>query len=176
MTLLHGLVLAVLAQRLAELWYARRNDARLLAAGGIEHGAGHYPLLVLLHGAWLLALWLLVPAGAPVDWWLLAAFGLAQLCRLWVLISLGRWWTTRVITLPGAPLVRRGPYRFLRHPNYLVVAAEIALLPLAFGAWRIALVFSLLNGLLLAWRIRVEDAALADRREASQRGGKVTPA
>jgi methyltransferase len=176
MTLLQGLVLAVLAQRLAELWYARRNEARLLAAGAIEHGAGHYPLLVLLHGAWLLALWLLVPAGAPIDWRLLAAFGLAQLCRLWVLISLGRWWTTRVITLPGAPLVRRGPYRFLRHPNYLVVAAEIALLPLAFGAWRIALVFSLLNGLLLAWRIRVEDAALADRRAAAQRGGNVTPA
>lgn len=164
MTLLHGLLLAVLAQRIGELVYARRNEARLKAAGGIEHGAGHYPLVVGLHGAWLLALWLLVPASQPVDWWLLGAFGLAQLGRLWVLASLGRWWTTRVITLPGAPLVRRGPYRYLRHPNYLVVAAEIALLPLAFGAWEIALVFSVLNAVLLAWRIRIENAALADRR------------
>lgn len=176
MTLLQALVLAVLAQRLAELWYARRNEARLRAAGGVEHGARHYPFLVLLHAGWLAALWLLVPAETPVDWLLLAGFGIAQLGRLWVLVSLGRWWTTRIITVPDAPLVRRGPYRFLRHPNYLVVAVEIALLPLAFGAWKIALVFSLLNGLLLAWRIRIEDAALAGRRLLPQRGGKVTPA
>jgi methyltransferase len=164
MTLLHGVLLAVVAQRLGELLYARRNEARLRAAGGTEHGAGHYPLFVLLHAAWLVALWAWVPAAAPADWWLLGGFGLAQLGRVWVLVSLGRWWTTRIITLSGAPLVRRGPYRFLRHPNYLIVVAEIALLPLAFGAWRIALVFSLLNALLLAWRIRIENRALAGRR------------
>lgn len=167
MTLLHAVLLAVLAQRLGELAYARRNEARLKSTGGVEHGAAHYPLFVLLHAGWLLALWAWVPPQTPANWWLLGGFATAQLARLWVLVSLGRWWTTRVITLPGAPLVRRGPYRFVRHPNYLIVVAEIALLPLAFGAWRIALAFSLLNALLLAWRIRIEDRALAERRRAA---------
>src|SRR5262249_24074026 len=98
---------------------------------------------------------------------LLAAFAILQGLRLWVLLSLGRYWTTRIITVPGAPLVRRGPYRFLRHPNYLVVAAEIAMLPLAFGAWVVAVVFSALNAALLAWRIALEDQALAPRRQVS---------
>ena len=84
--------------------------------------------------------------------------------RLWVILRLGRCWTTRIITLPGAPLVRRGPYQFLRHPNYLIVQAEIAVLPLAFGAWEVALLFSVLNGQLLRRRIRIEDEALAPRR------------
>jgi len=171
MTLLHGVLLAVLAQRLGELFYARRNEARLKAAGGIEHGAGHYPLFILLHGAWLAALWAWVPAAASVNWWLLGGFAVAQLGRLWVLASLGRWWTTRIITLPGAPLVRCGPYRYVRHPNYVIVVAEIALLPLAFDAWEIAIAFSLLNALLLGWRIRIEDRALADRRTAGALSG-----
>lgn len=95
-------------------------------------------------------------------WPLLVLFALLQLARLWVIASLGPFWTTRVITLPGAPLIRRGPYRWLRHPNYLIVAGEIAVLPLAFGAWTIALVFSVANALLLAYRIRIEEeAALA---------------
>ncbi len=158
-------VLLVALQRLAELIYARRNARRLLAAGATEAGAGHYPLLVLLHAVWLAALFFLVPAAAEVNWGLLALFLLLQAGRVWVIASLGRYWTTRVITLPEAPLVRRGPYRFLRHPNYLIVVAEIAVLPLAFGAWQIALVFSLLNAALLAWRIRVEDRALAPRRQ-----------
>lgn len=154
-------VLLVAAQRLGELAYARRNTKRLLAAGGVEHGAGHYPLIVALHGGWLVALFALVPPEAPADWRLLACYGLLQLGRLWVIASLGARWTTRVITLPGAPLVRRGPYRFLRHPNYLIVALEIPLLPLAFGAWQMALGFGLANLALLAHRIRVEDRALA---------------
>ena len=159
------LVLGLVAtQRLAELIHSRRNTRRLLAEGGHEVGAGHYPLIVGLHAAWLLALLLLVPSEAPVNWPLLALFLALQAARLWVLASLGRFWTTRIVILPGAPLVRRGPYRYLRHPNYLVVAAEIAVLPLVFGAWGIALVFSLLNLVLLIQRIRVEDAALAPRR------------
>jgi len=97
---------------------------------------------------------------------LLGLYGLLLGFRLWVMVSLGPYWTTRIITLPQAPLVRRGPYRFMRHPNYAVVAAEIAVLPLVFGAWHIAVVFSLLNLLLLRLRIRVEDAALASRRSA----------
>ena len=119
----------------------------------------------MLHGAWLVAVFALVPPEAPVSWPLLALYGLLQVGRAWVLVTLGRYWTTRVITVPGAPLVRRGPYRLMRHPNYLVLAGEIAVLPLAFGAWEIALVFSLANAALLAWRIRVEDAALAPRRQ-----------
>ena len=153
--------LLVALQRLAEVGHARRNARRLLAAGGVEHGAGHYPLLVALHGAWLAALFALVPAEAPANWGLLGLYGLLQLGRLWVIASLGRRWTTRVIVVPGAPLVTRGPYRFLRHPNYLIVALEIPVLPLAFGAWPIALAFGLANLALLAHRIRVEARALA---------------
>ncbi len=167
MTAVQIVVLLVALQRLAELAYARRNTRRLLAAGGIEAGAGHYPLMVLLHAAWLVALLFMVPADAPLHWALLALFLLLQAGRLWVIASLGRYWTTRVITLPEAPLVRRGPYRYLRHPNYVIVAAEIAALPLAFGAWELALVFSLLNAGVLAWRIRIEDRVLAVRRQGA---------
>jgi methyltransferase len=159
-------VLLVAAQRLAEVAWARRNERHLRAAGGVEIGARHYSLFFILHGSWLAALWLGVPPDAPVVWPLLWLFALLQAARLWVIASLGRYWTTRIITVPGAPLVRRGPYRWLPHPNYLVVAGEIAVLPLAFGAWHVALVFSTLNGLLLWYRFRVEDAALAPRRAA----------
>ena len=164
MSLPQVLALLIAVQRLVEMAHAGRNARRLLAEGGIEYGAGHFPLLVALHGAWLLAIFALVPPEAPVSWPLLGLYGLLQIGRAWVLVSLGRYWTTRVISVPGAPLVRRGPYRLMRHPNYLVLAGEIAVLPLAFGAWKIALAFSLANAALLAWRIRVEDAALAPRR------------
>lgn len=157
------IVALVAAERAAELILAARNTRALLARGAVEVGAGHYPLLVLLHGAWLAALLFLVPADAPTAWGWLGAFAVLQALRLWIIHSLGPFWTTRVITLPGAPLVRRGPYRFLRHPNYVVVAAEIAVLPLVFGAWRVAAVFSVLNLALLAWRIRIEQRALAPR-------------
>lgn len=172
-TLGQVIVLAVALQRLAELVYARRNTARLRRAGAVEVGAGHYPLIVLLHAAWLVSL--LVVAGrveAP-SWPLIAIYGLLQPVRLWVIATLGRFWTTRILTLPGAPLVARGPYRLCRHPNYAVVAAEVAILPLAFGAWQLALIFSVANGLLLGWRIRVEDEALRSRRDA---GARVAPA
>jgi methyltransferase len=140
-------VALVAAQRLGELAYARRNTSRLLARGAREVGAGHYPLLV---------------SAAP-HWPLIGLFVLLQIGRIWVIWTLGPFWTTRIVTLPGAPLVRRGPYRFFRHPNYLVVALEIAVLPLAFDAWEVALIFSLLNAVLLVHRARVETAALAER-------------
>ena len=158
------IVALVAAQRVAELIYGRSNEAALKRRGGIEIGQRHYPLFALLHTAWLVSLLLLVPAGTPVSWPFLALFLALQALRLWVMASLGPYWTTRVITLPQERLVRRGPYRALRHPNYAVVAGEIAVLPLVFGAWRIALVFSLLNAALLAWRIRLEERALAPRR------------
>lgn len=154
----------VLLQRLAELWLARRNTERLLDAGAIEHGAEHYPYIVLLHAAWLVTLVFLTPATAPVNYAWLGAFVALQAARVWILVSLGRLWTTRILTVPGAPLVRRGPYRYLRHPNYVVVAGEIAVLPLVFGHWEVAAIFSALNFLLLRERIRVENEALAERR------------
>jgi methyltransferase len=157
----HLLILLVAAQRLGELLYARRNDRRLRAAGGVEYGAGHYPLLVGLHTAWLVALFLSVAPGAPILWGPLAVYLLLQGLRVWTLASLGGCWTTRVIVVPGAELVRRGPYRFLRHPNSVIVALEIPVLPLVFGAWPLAVGFGLANLAVLAWRLRVEERALA---------------
>jgi methyltransferase len=158
-------VLLVAIERLGELLYAERNTRALRRRGAVEIGRNHYPLIVALHAAWLVALVALVPAATRPDPVILGLFVALQGLRLWVLASLGPYWTTRIVNLPGAPLVRRGPYRFLRHPNYVVVIAEIAILPLAFGAWGIALAFSIANGLLLTWRIRVEERALAPRRE-----------
>lgn len=164
MSVLVVALLVVAAERVAELWLARRNTRILLARGGVEHGRGQYPYFVLLHAAWLAALLVLVPWDTPPSWTFLGLFAVVQAGRFWVLWSLGGYFTTRIVTLPGAPLVRRGPYRFMRHPNYLVVVAEIALLPLAFRAYAIAIVFSILNLGLLSWRIRVEDRVLAPRR------------
>ncbi|MCW0235090.1 MAG: hypothetical protein OJJ21_15925 [Ferrovibrio sp.] len=164
MTIFHAVLAFVILQRLAELAWSARNTRRLLARGGREIGARHYPLFVLLHASWLAALALTVPAETQPDWSLLGVFALLQLLRIWVVATLGPYWTTRIITLDDAPLVRRGPFRWLRHPNYTVVVAEIAVLPLAFGAWPVALVWSLLNAALLWHRIRVENAALQTRR------------
>ncbi len=164
MSPLYWLVALVAAERVVELALARRNTRRLMSEGGVEHGARHYPLIVALHTAWLASLALFGDAQAPIEWPFLALFAALQAARVWVLASLGRFWTTRVIAVPGAPLVRRGPYRFMRHPNYAVVVGEIAVLPLVFGAWEIAALFSVLNAAILKHRIAVEDAALAPRR------------
>jgi methyltransferase len=159
------IVVALVAlQRLGELNYAARNTRHLKQCGAVEYGRGHYPLLIALHAAWLLAIVVFVPAEAAINWLPLGLFILLQAARLWIVATLGAYWTTRIISLPGTPLVRRGPYRLMRHPNYVVVIGEIALLPLAFGAWPIAVAFSILNLTLLAWRKRVEDEALDDRR------------
>ena len=149
----------VTAQRLVELPIARANTVRLLAAGGHEVGARHYPLIVAVHVAWLACLWWLAP-GSSINLVLLGLFALVEVGRIWVLQTLGARWTTRIIVVPGETLVARGPYRFVRHPNYAVVAAEIALLPLVFGLWQVALVFSLLNAAALTVRIRAENEAL----------------
>ena len=153
----------VTLQRLAELRLADRNSRRLLADGALEHAAGHYPFLVGLHMAWLAALWWWAP-GRAIDWALLALFALLQLGRIWVIATLGKRWTTRIIVKPGAPLVRSGPYRFLNHPNYWIVSAEIAVLPLVFGLVGIAIAFSLLNAIILWVRIRAENSALESLR------------
>ena len=153
----------VTLQRLAELWLANRNSRDLLANGAREVGAGHYPLIVALHTAWLAALWFWAP-GRPISLPLLFVFALLQLGRVWVIASLGPRWTTRIIVKPDEPLVRSGPYRWLSHPNYVVVVLEIAVLPLVFGLWQLALVFTLLNAAVLTIRIRAENDALASLR------------
>ena len=154
-----ALLAFVTLQRLVELPIAAANTKRLLAAGGHEVGAGHYSLLVAVHVAWLATLWWLAP-GRPIDLLFLALLALIEAGRIWVLRTLGPRWTTRIIVVPGEKLVASGPYRFLNHPNYLVVIGEIAVLPLVFGLWQIALLFSLLNAAALTVRIRAENAAL----------------
>jgi methyltransferase len=154
------LLALVTAQRLGELVLAGSNTKRLKAQGAYEVAPGHYPLIVILHGAWLIGLWWLA-WNRPLNLPLAALFLVIEGLRVWVLMSLGPRWTTRIIILPNAPLVRRGPYRFIPHPNYTVVAAEIAVLPLAFGLWAYAVVFTVLNAAILFVRIRAENAALA---------------
>ncbi|HWK45752.1 MAG TPA: isoprenylcysteine carboxylmethyltransferase family protein [Stellaceae bacterium] len=166
MTAVYWILAAVALQRLLELVYAARNTRRLKARGAVEIGANHYPLFILLHGSWLISLAILVPADTQPNWWLIAAFAVFQGLRVWVVATLGPYWTTRIITLPQAPLVRRGPFRWVRHPNYMVVICEIALLPLAFGAVELAVIYSALNLALIAYRIRIEERALAPRRTA----------
>ncbi|SMF61621.1 isoprenylcysteine carboxyl methyltransferase family protein [Allosphingosinicella indica] len=149
----------VTLQRLGELLLAARNTRALVAQGAYEVSPGHYPLIVSVHAGWLGVLWWLAP-GQPVSWPLIALFALLQIARLWVIATLGPRWTTRIIILPGAPLITGGPYRFMRHPNYAVVVAEIALLPLAFGLETVAVVFTFLNAFALTLRLRAEDKAL----------------
>ena len=161
MTLNLIILTLVTLQRLGELWLSNRNTRHLLAKGAREHAAGHYPLIVALHTAWLAALWWLAPTR-PIDGFWLGLFVIIELVRIWVLASLGARWTTRIIILPDAPLVRRGPYRFVNHPNYLVVISEIAVLPLVFGLWQVALIFSILNAAVLTIRIREENRALSE--------------
>ncbi len=153
----------VTVQRLLEMRLAHGNSRRLLGDGAVEFGRGHYPFIVALHLAWLATLWWWAP-GRPISIPLLVLFGLLQLGRLWVIATLGPRWTTRIIVIPGKPLVRSGPYRYVSHPNYLIVAMEIAVLPMVFGLWQAAVIFTLSNAFVLTVRIRAEDKALGSLR------------
>ena len=158
------LVLALVTlQRLGELLLAERNTRRLLARGAHEVARGHYPYMVAVHAGWLAALWLLGP-GPPIHVIPLIVYAALQVVRVWVIATLGERWTTRIIILPGEPLVRHGPYRWLDHPNYLIVIAEIAVLPLVFGLAVVAGFFSVLNAIVLWVRLREENEALAPHR------------
>lgn len=168
MTVLYAIIALVVVERLAELAIARRNTALLIAGGGVEHGRGHYPLLVILHGCWLLAMVILIPENTRPNWWLLGIFLALQPVRYWIIATLGQRWTTRLIVMPDTQPIQTGPYRWLRHPNYAVVAAEILLLPLAFGAWEIALGFSALNAAILSIRISAENRALYPLRSQNR--------
>ena len=171
MSLATVILVLVTLQRLGELVLARRNTERLKARGAIEIGARHYPLIVSVHAAWLVALWIF-GRDQEVDLLLLALFVVLQGLRLWVLATLRSRWTTRIIVLPGEPLVVSGPYRYFSHPNYAIVAAEIATLPLALHLPVIALVFSVLNAMVLIIRLRAEGRAL---NAATGRPARATP-
>jgi methyltransferase len=166
MILAEAILGLVTLQRLGELALAKCNTDRLRAQGAYEVAAGHYPLIVALHGAWLAGLWyfVVVDASGAVDgragWAWLGVFVILQALRVWVIATLGSRWTTRIIVLPGAPLVASGPYRLVSHPNYCVVAAEILVLPLVFGMVWYGIVFTTLNAAVLWIRIRAEGAAL----------------
>jgi methyltransferase len=151
------LIAYVVIQRVAELAYANANTRRLLAEGGREYGAQHYPLFIVLHSGWLISIALFAKPATIPDMLLLNLFVASQTFRFWTLASIGRWWTTRI-------KVKRGPYRFIKHPNYALVVVEIALLPLILGAPAMALTFSILNAALLWWRMRVENAVLGERK------------
>jgi methyltransferase len=145
--------------RIGELFLARRNTAALLARGAIELSAGHYPAIVALHAGWLAALWL-YGTGQSVSVGWLVVFLVLQVLRVWVLVTMGRRWTTRIIVLPGERLVASGPFRFVSHPNYLVVIGEIAVLPLCLGLPWVAVIFSVLNAGILTIRVRAENVGL----------------
>ena len=166
MSLASVILALVTLQRLGELVLAQHNTNKLLARGAIEVGATHYPLIVALHAAWLIALWV-YGRDQEVSLLALAAFVGLQGARIWILAALGSRWTTRILVLPGEPLITSGPYRYLAHPNYVVVAGEIALLPLALHLPILALVFTVLNGIVLFIRIRTETRALGEMSRAS---------
>ncbi|MDQ0847083.1 isoprenylcysteine carboxyl methyltransferase family protein [Streptomyces sp. V1I6] len=160
------LVLAVAAERVVELVVARRNAAWTLARAGVEHGRGHYPVMVALHTALLAGCLIEVAIGdrpfvPALGWFMLGIVVLAQALRWWCIRTLGPYWNTRVIVVPGARPVRAGPYRFARHPNYVAVVAEIAALPLVHSAWLTAIVLTAANAVLMGVRVRCENTALA---------------
>ena len=160
MTAAEIILAAVTLQRAAELFLSRHNTRKLMARGAIEVAPGHYPLIVAVHAAWLISLWVF-GRQQPVDLVALGGYFILQGFRVWILRTLGSRWTTRIIVLPGKSLVMAGPYRFLSHPNYAVVAGEIAVLPLALNLPLLAVVFTILNAAVLAIRIRAENRALA---------------
>jgi methyltransferase len=165
-SVLGGMLAFIIVQRLLELRLARRNEAWARAQGAHELGAGHYPAFFVLHGAWLLGwpleAWFRGLRLAPGWWVLLAAFAAVQVLRYWSMRALGRRWNTRILVLPGHPPIADGPYRYLRHPNYVAVFIELAVVPAMFGAWWTAGIASVLNAaLLLGIRIPAETQALS---------------
>jgi methyltransferase len=148
----------VTAQRLTEFIYSYRNSKILVDRGGFEVGRAHYLLLILMHAAWLLSLWWYA-WNRPVYWSMFVVYLLLQVVRAWTLMALGPRWTIEIIVTPEE-VMEGGPTHFIKQPNYLVVAAEILVLPLVFGLWFHALLFSIVNGLMLYWRVRIESEAI----------------
>jgi len=152
----------IVVQRLSELVIAKRNTARLLSKGAYEVGATHYPVMVAMHSMWIACLVIFgYDETVAIGW--LAAFAVLQVLRIWILTSLGSRWTTRIIILEE-PLVVRGPFRYVSHPNYMLVVAEIIAAPMVLGLVWVAVVFTVLNAAMLWVRISVEHKALAPLR------------
>ena len=168
-------LMSVVLQRISEIVWAKRNERRLRRRGGVEHGSSHYPVMVAMHAGWLVATALESSSTRRIRPALLIGYALLQPLRYWVIRSLGDRWTTRIFVVPGEEPVRHGPYRFLHHPNYVVVVAEIALLPASLGAPRTAGCFTVLNALLMAVRIPAEEQALAGASPQVAGSPKVVP-
>lgn len=157
----------VVTQRLLEEIYSRHNMDQLLKEGAREVGAEYYPVVAATHLGWIGGIFLLISPQAPLYWPLIAMYLALQVARYWVIASLGKYWTHRIITLENAPAIRRGPYRYIRHPNYLITLLETFLLPLAFGAWAFAIIMTAIWAAVLRYKIVLEDDALATRRRAT---------
>lgn len=157
--------LVILAQRGLEDLHSARNTRRLLADGGYETAREYYPVVMVAHLAWIAAIFLLIPANAEIIWPLIGLYAALQVPRYWVILTLGPYWTHRIITPRDGPIVTRGPFRIVRHPNYLVLMLETALLPLAFGAWGVSLITTAVMGVVLYYKILLEEQALAARSE-----------
>ena len=154
------ILVLVLIQRIIELIIANKNTKKLLNNGAVEYGSKHYPLFIIMHFSWLLSIAIFTPANASINYYFLSFFAILQIGRVWIIVSLGKFWTTRIIRLHNVPLIKTGPYRWIKHPNYIIVTFEILFLPLVFSQWIIATIFTILNLLLLFWRIRIENVAL----------------
>lgn len=167
-TLFTLLILCVVSvERSSEQWFADRNVAALKKAGAIETGAGHYPWLVGALGAWLLGIWILAWTG-EINVWFTVLFFLSMALKLRVILTLGKRWTARIVTVPGEKLVDNGAYRFIKHPNYFFLMGEIIFLPLAFGLQWYAALFAVIIGGFLVVRIKEENQALDKVRSSTQ--------
>lgn len=166
MTIFLIVLCAVVIQRFIELSYSKRNERLLKSKGAIEYGREHYPLIVLMHALFFVSMFVeFFFSGRNkelniLNYLFLVIFILLQFARIWVLISLGENWSTRILHVPGSKLVKKGPYKFLRHPNYIIVTGEIFCLPMMFNLYITAIVFSLINLILLGIRIKKENEAL----------------
>ncbi|WP_075620159.1 isoprenylcysteine carboxyl methyltransferase family protein [Paenisporosarcina indica] len=156
----------VIIQRIIELFVARNNEKWIRSQGGYEVGARHYPYMVAMHVGFFISLiveFLVFERSVPAFWYLLfIIFLMLQMMRVWVISSLGRYWNTKILVLPGAQVVKKGPFHFIRHPNYFVVTLEIIVIPLMLGAYFTALIFTILNFIILSVRIPIEEAALRE--------------
>lgn len=165
MILFYCILAFVITQRLVEIFIAKRNEKLMLVKGAYEVGASHYPFMILLHVSFFISLILEViyfKSAVTPYYVLLIIFFLVQLLRVWCLVSLGVFWNTKIIVLPGSNVVVKGPYSYIRHPNYLVVCLEIVVLPLMFQAYMTAICFTILNLIMLSIRIPIEERALKE--------------
>tara|TARA_B100000676_G_C17929783_1_gene760216 strand:+ start:174 stop:668 length:495 start_codon:yes stop_codon:yes gene_type:complete len=154
------IMIFIILQRFAELLYSNYNTKKLLKNGAKEYNSKHYPLFIILHTCWIVSLVLFIDHNDKPKTSLIVLFFILQFLRLWVLLTLGKYWTTRIIYLEGTKLVKKGPYKWLKHPNYIIVFFEILILPLAFNSWIIAIIFTIFNTILLLYRISLENKVL----------------